>query len=98
MIGMAFQVRSALKSAYRVNMTYVLTAPAAVTKTPPANRLPMMICCFLGRFSRATHGIGTSTMMKSVVVLIQPAASRWAASLIHFWRVRDNVQYAETGL
>lgn len=98
MIGTEFQVMSLLASEYRVNMTNVLTAPAAVTKTPPANRLPMIICCFLGSLSRITYGMGSSTMMKSVLVLMQPAASMWADSLMHFWGVADKVQYADTGL
>lgn len=96
--GMAFQVMSKRGSLKSMVVTAVLTAPAAVAKTPPANRLAMTICCFLGNLSWRTYGIGTSTMRKSVMVLMHPAASRCFSSLMHDCGVGDRVQYAEGGL
>lgn len=44
------------------------------------------------------NGIGSNTIRKSVVVLMQPAASKCFCSLMQFCGVMDSVQYASTGL
>lgn len=98
MIGMALRVLSTFESAKNENVMAVLTAPAAVANKPPANKVPTMICCLLGSWRRRMNGIGSNTMRKSVMVLMQPAASKCFCSLMHCCGVTDNVQYASTGL
>ena len=62
----------------------VLTAPATLARTPPVKSPWTMRSCLNGSFSLNTVGIGTKTIRKSVVVLIMPAASKCASSLMHF--------------
>lgn len=98
MIGMAFRVLSKFELAKNEKVMAVLTAPAAVANRPPANKVPTMICCLLGSWRRRMNGSGSSTMRKSVIVLMQPAASRCFCSSMHCCGVTDNVQYASIGL
>lgn len=91
-IGIAFRVLSTLVTVVNEKVMAVRTAPAAVANRPPAKRLPTMICCFLGKFNCRMNGMGSSTIKKSVIVLMQPAASKCFCSLMQFCGVIDNVQ------
>lgn len=97
-IGIAVHVLSIFTSAEYAKVIAVLTAPAAVANSPPAKRLPTMTCCFLGNLSRAMNGIGSNTIIKSVVVLMHPATSKCLRSSKQFCGVADSVQYASGGL
>lgn len=97
-MGIALRVLSKFEVSKNEKVMAVLTAPAAVANKPPANKVPTMICCLLGSWRRRINGIGSSTIRKSVIVLMQPAASKCLCSLMQFCGVMDSVQYASTGL
>lgn len=97
-MGIALRVLSKFEVSKNEKVMAVLTAPAAVANRPPANKVPTIICCLFGNWRRKMNGIGSSTIKKSVIVLMQPAASKCFCSLMQFCGVMDSVQYASTGL